>query len=259
MATTYTSTQDLDTLLEGFVSRYYGSYIDGSEDITIGTQYSVDLANSFQQTNEWLSGVNHIKVIPIATQSDGNYPFNVRMLQGNLMIYHRLLGAHYGEFSEGIPGWVRVYLSRANDIYTDIKSQRVVFTDDITQGESGIGQGTFVSRTGVANLYTNWETGFYRAADFAKTYSIQIDGTTDGNNIGQSTFKWSKDGGISFVGTNVDTGTTWIELEAGLSVRWEPIGTGVQTSLGDRFDVRCIPANVGVKAGGVRNVTFGRG
>lgn len=259
MSTTYVSTQDLDTLLENFVSKYYGSYIDGADDVTIGTQYSVDLSNSYQQANEWLSGVNSIKTVPIGTQSDGNYPFNVRMLQGNLMIYHRLLGAHYGEFSDGIPGWIRVYLNRANDIYSDIKNMRVVFADDITQGESGIGQGTFVSRSGMANWYTNWETGYYRASDFAKTYSVRIDGTLSGNSIGQSTFKWSKDGGASFIGTSIVTATTWTELEEGLKIRFEPIGTGNQLEFGDRFDIRCVPMNIQAKSGQVRNVYFRRG
>jgi hypothetical protein len=258
-ATTYISGQDLDTALEGFITKYYGSNIDGAEEITIGTQYGVDMGNSYSQTNEWLSGVNHIKTIPFGTQSDGNYPYHVRMLQANLMIYNRLKSAHYGEFDAGIPGWINTYLTRANEILSDIREQKAVFADDTTQGESGIGIGTYVTHSGAANWYTNWETGFYWASDFAKTYSIVIDGTTGGNSIGDSTYKWSKNGGVSFEETGQTTATTWTEVEAGLFIRWEPNGTSNQLEYGDRFDVRCVPSNIAVKSGGVRPVTFGRG
>lgn len=258
--TTYCSIQDLDSLLEGFVSRYYGSHIDDADDITIGTQFSADQTLSFSQANEWLSGITHIKSLPIATQSDGNYPYHVRMLQGNLMIYTRLKNKHYGEFNDGTPGWINVFLSRAKDIYSDIRQQNVVFDEDITQGESGIHFGTFVTKTGTANWYNNWENGVYKGSDYPRVYSIVIDGTTDGNVIGSATFKWSRDGGISFAAIQQTTGTQWIDLEDGIKFRWGAVGTTAsQLGYGDRYDFKVVPLNVPVKGGGVRYVTFKRG
>lgn len=257
--TTYIQQTDLDSVLEGFVSKYYGSYIDDGEDITIGSQFYIDMDNSFQQTNEWLSGIHHIKNVPIGTQNGGNFPFHVRMLQANLMVYHRLLGKHYGEFSEGIPGWITTYLRRATETLSDIRGQNVVFIDDVTQGESGIGVGSFVTHTGAAQWFSNWETGFYRAADYPKVFVIQIDGTGGGGQIGSSTFKWSKDGGVSFEMATQTTSTYWTSIDSGLCVRWQPIGTGQQLFIGDRFDIPCIPTNVPVKSGGIRHITFMRG
>jgi hypothetical protein len=79
--TTYCSIQDLDSLLEGFVSRYYGTYLNDGEDLTIGTQFSADQWITFQETNEWLQGIPHIKQLPIGTQIGGNFPIHIRMLQ----------------------------------------------------------------------------------------------------------------------------------------------------------------------------------
>lgn len=257
--TTYCSSTDLNSLLDNFVARYYGTYLDNGEDLTIGTQYNDDLQISFEQTNEMLSGIGHIKQLPIGTQSGGNYPHAVRMLQANLMIYNRLKGRHFGEFNEGIPGWVNVYNNRAQDTLSDIKGQNVVFDEDYTQGEQGIGIGSWITKTGTVNLFTNWETGHYDGDDFPRVYVIEIDGTALGTLPGDATFKWSNDNGYSWEAEGVSTDTDWVWIENGLMVRWAPVGTVAECLIGDRFDVPCVPQNIAVKSGNVRFVTFKRG
>jgi hypothetical protein len=178
------------------------------------------------------------------------------------MIYQRLLGAHYGEFSDDIPGWINVYKRRAEEVYSDIEKQNVVFWDEITQGEQGIGIGSWATKAGTVNLFTNWEIGFYTGDAYPKTYVVEIDGTTGGNVIGSATFKWSDNGGYTFATTSATTATNWIGLEAGLEIRWEPAfgytGT-LQLEYGDRFVINCVPQNVPVKGGGIRHAEFRRG
>ena len=258
--TTYCSSTDLDLLLDGFVNKYYGTYLDEGSDLTLSTLYYEDLNRSFVETNELLGGVPHIKTLPFATQSDGNYPVHVRMLQGNLLIFNRLRSRHYGEFTDEFPSWINAFKNRADGILASIRGQNVVFDQDITVGESGIGVGTFSSRSGLANLYTNWETGVYTADDYPKNYVITIDGTSEGNSIGSSTFKWSNDGGVSWIAATQYTATTWVDIEDGITIRWEPIGTGtLQCNYGDVFQFRCVPYNITPKSGGIRQVTFLRG
>jgi hypothetical protein len=264
MSTTYVGTSDLNTALEGFVDAYYGTHLDGGEDLTISDQFYEDMQTSFDKSNELLSGIGHIKTIPVGTQSTGRYPMAVRQMQANFMIYQRLISKHYGEISGEIPGWINVYRTRAMEFYSDIKGQDAVFTDDVSQGESGIGIGSWVTHTGSARIYTNYSAGFYWGADYPRVYVVVIDATSAGTLIGQSTFKWSNDHGLSYAITGVTTSTSWISLENGLSVRWEPFvsGTVVGTldcQIGDRYDILCIPQNVPVKSGNIRFTTFKRG
>lgn len=258
--TTYISIPDLDSVLDGFVAKYYGTFLDGGEDLTIGSQFYVDSNLSFTQANEWLAGIAHIKQLPMGTQpNSGNYPFSVRMLQANLMVYTRLKSRHYGEFNDGVPGWITIFKTRAQDIYSDIKGQNVVFDEDVTQGEQGIGMGSFTSKTGLANWFTNWETGVYTGDDFPRTFVFKIDGTTVGNGIGESTFKWSNDNGVTWSSETQDTDTDWIPIQSGLFVRFEQVGTGSQLGYGDTFIVKCVPLNIPVKSGNVRYITWKRG
>lgn len=258
--TSYISEIDLNALLDGFKERYYGTYVDDGEDVSYGTNYDDDLLLSFNKANEFLYSVSHLKKVPLGTQSDGNYPYSVRALQANLMIYNRLKGRHYGEFTDGIPGWITVYQNNANDLMGDIRNSRVVFDEDVTQGESGISIGTWWTKNGTASMYTNWETGVYQASDFPRTYVIKINSTSAGNEIGQPTFTWSRDGGYSYTGSSATTATHWVGVEGGLAVRWEAVGTGtMQIAYGDLYAVRCVPMNIPTKAGQVKFTTFKRG
>jgi len=257
--TTYIGTYDLNTVLDGFVDKYYGTFLDGGEDLALVSQWPVDLNASFDEINEILSGINSIKQIPFGTQSGGNFPYHVRMLQSNMMIWHRLRSKHYGEFTDGYPAWINAFKNNADQIIADIRGQNVVFQDDITSGESGIGIGTFTAKSGAAQWFSNWETGVFTGYDYPRTYIVEIDGTTAGNGIGSSTFKWSKNNGVSWEEEGRATDHDWVGLDSGLMVRWETRGTGVQLPMGDRFAVLCTPTNIPQKGGNIRFVTFKRG
>jgi hypothetical protein len=258
--TTYCSISDLDSLLEGFVSKYYGTFLDDGDDLTIGTQFSIDQYLSFNQANEWLSGISSLKQVPIGTQpNSGNYPYHVRILQGNLMIYNRLKGRHYGEFTDSIPGWINVYINQAQAILKDIRDENVVFDEDTYQGEQGIGIGSFVSHSGAANWFTNWETGIYTGDDFPRTYVFNIVGTGVHGDINESIFRYSNDGGASWQANYATTSTDWLDAGFGLQIRWEQSGTAQQLCIGDALAVKCVPLNIPVKSGNIRYITFKRG
>lgn len=257
--TSYIGEIDLNGILDGFKERYYGTYIDDDADVTYGTNYEDDLLLSFNKTNEFLYSVPHIKKVPVGTQSDGNYPYAVRALQANMMVHTRLKSRHYGEFTDGIPGWITVFFQNSKELMEDIRHQNYVFDEDTTEGESGIGIGSWTVKNGSCAMYTNWEAGVYYGDDFPRTYVIEINGTTAGNAIGQPTFHWSRDGGYSF-GSSATTATHWVGIENGLAVRWEAVGTGtMQVEYGDRFAVKCVPQNVPTKSGQVKHTTFMRG
>lgn len=263
MATTYIGISDLNVVLDGFATRYYGTYPDDGETLSIDTQFYTDMNASYDEVNEWLAGIPHMKTIPVGTQAGGNYPYHVRSMQANTMIFNRLKNKHYGEFTDQYPGWITAFHNKAIEILSAIRGQGIIFQDDTGVGETGIGIGSFTSaKAGSANLFTNWELGIYTAGDYPRTYIVEIDGTTLGNQIGSSTFRWSNNGGYSFneENTEVLTSMDWVPLEFGLAVRWEPVGTGtLQISYGDRFLVKCVPIDTPQKGRGIKFTTFKRG
>lgn len=75
------------------------------------------------------------------------------------------------------------------------------------------------------------------ALDERRDYQIEIDSVSAGKSVGESTFKWSSDGGATYGATGVTTSQSLVELEDDIFVRFDP-ATGNDFELGDIWDFR---------------------
>ncbi len=73
--------------------------------------------------------------------------------------------------------------------------------------------------------------------DVERDYVVQIDNAGDGS-IGSATFRWSRDGGASWVLSGLPTSTAATVLENGIAVAWTPAFSGVDVVLNDQWLVK---------------------
>jgi len=260
----YATYSDLDRFLEGFATHYYGNRNNPPGTVVIDTTtLDGDLDASFNRINVLLDSIGRVPIVPVGTNVKTGY-YHPHLIEWNAVdtIYNKLRSRHMTEFRDGIPDWMQNFATRANEIFNDIIAGKVVLDTDTTN--RGIGYpvkvGTIV---GVATFHSNWDSGFYTASDYPKIFRIKISGTTEGSAIGQAYFQISEDDGYSYDATESATGTTWISIKSGLNVRWEPAatlyGTQAQLSLGDTWQIRCVPMNVESINSMSRFKTFRRG
>ena len=118
--------------------------------------------------------------------------------------------------------------------------------------ETGVGTpAADSSNEGSAIFYTNWEGygGYYSGTDFPRNYVVEIVGTGSIGDISEGTYKWSRDGGVSWIATTGSCGTDWIHLGSNVYIRWAYGGTGTagQIAIGDRWTWTCRPKYLRVK------------
>ena len=246
----YATFADVERFFEGFATHYYGhkDNLAGTLQIYTGS-LADDLSFSFNKINIELSSVGRVPIIPVGTNVKlGQY--HPHLVEWNAVdtIFNKLKSRHAVEFRDGLPEWMMSFATRANQIINDIVLGRVSLDTDTTT--YGIGYPVEISRVGRGTFYTNWDSGFYWKSDYPKVFRLKIFATTSGNEIGEAEFKSSDNDGYSWSETLSLTGTTWIHLEGGLDVRWEPAGTlygtQAQVEYGDEYQIKCIPANVKV-------------
>ncbi len=208
-----------------------------------------------------MDAIGRIPIVPVGTNpKTGSY--HPALIEWNCLdtIELKLKARHASEFRDKFPDWMDYYGSRRNAIFTDIVSGRIVLDTDTTT--RGIGYPVPVTKLGFATLYTNWNFGFYRATDYPKIFHVRINGTADGNDIGEAEFEISEDDGYSYLATTCDTGTNWIDMENGLWIRWSPgtlTGTRRQLEYHDEWKITCIPSNIRTVGYQSTFKTFGRG
>ncbi len=241
-ATSYCGTSDLNRLLESFVTEFYGTNGYGDS----GTVYD-DMQTTFKQLNEDLDSIGRFRTIPLGTQSDGLYPRWVIECQSNLIIYQKLRSRFLPEF-QGVPDWIKEFKESAKEIIQDVEDGSIVGLDETSLGEQGISAPTS-TQTGVATFYNNFDdpSSPYTGEGVQRTYKIQIDSVSSGSSIGLATYKWSKDGGVSWEESSQSTGTSWDSLENNIRICWQPYtslaGTQVQLALNDYWTFVCTPTN----------------
>lgn len=255
---------DFNSYLEDFGTSYYGTrnYVTGS--ISIDTvAWNTDIQTSFNKINYMLDAVARIPMVPVGTSpKTGSYhPF---LIEWNVcdVIYNKLKARHSQEYNNELPQWMKDYGSRGLQIFNDILSHKIVLDTDTSV--TGIGYPQRISGGGMATLYSNWDSGFYRASDFPKRFRIRISGTNEGSRIGEAVFQVSYDGGFSYDEDDIRTGTEWVEVRDGLFVRWSPpfgtlVGTQSLLEIGDTWEILCTPANVRQTGFDSRFRTFSRG
>lgn len=242
----YASISDLNRYLENFATNYYGSR-DGALG-TIAINLSLiqsDLNSSFEKINSMLDSLNIVPVIPVGTSlKTGSY--NPFLVEWNCCdtIYNKLKSRHYSEFKEDFPSWMVEFGSRGLNIFTDIMNGKI--TLDMQTTEKGIGYPEKVRQSGVAQFHSNWDSGYYTASDYKKTFHFKITSLANGSSFGQARFRVSSDGGFTWNAQEFITGTNWIPIANGLEIRWSPVVSGTMAQFGsaDEWRVTCIPMNV---------------
>ncbi len=243
----YATFTDFEEFLEAFGTNYYGTVAGGTLDGIDITSWQAAIDSSFNRMNTMLDTIDRIPMVPIGTMRTGVY--HPALIEWNVsdVIFNKLRARHLPEYGDKLPDWMLQFGSRGKQIFNSILAGDIALDTDTTN--RGIGSPISVSTKGVAAFYSNWETGFYRPSDFARTYRIKITGTNDGNLIGQARFQLSYDDGYSYSSdTEALTGTGWNTLDSGLAFRWAPyigtLGTNLQLELGDTWKITCIPLNI---------------
>jgi|SRR5882672_6487834 len=254
----YAAISDTERFFEQFATSYYGSRIQPVGTLYIDiTSLQSDLESSYTRMNTYLDAINRIPIVPIGTNiKTGSY--HPLLIEWNCCdtIYYKLKARHSQENAGKLPDWMEGFYRRGTQIFQDIANGYITLDTDTTN--RGIGYPTIVARTGMATLYSNWDSGFYSGSDFAKQFRIKISDTSAGSNIGQAQFQYSEDDGVSYLAPNYFTGTVWCVIHSGLQIRWAAgLGTIAQLVVGDTWRIECIPVNMyHIQGNQVRSSTF---
>jgi len=271
----YAGKGDFERFYEGFATYYYGNRDNSAGTLEISTSVlDGDIASSFDRINILLDSIGRVPIVPVGTnvRTGKHHP---HLIEWNVVdtIFTKLRARHMSEFRDKLPDWMLSFATRADQIFDDIVCGRVVLDTDTTT--RGIGYPVKIAGRSVADFHTNWDSGFYSAVDFPKVFRFRVSGTSEGNEIGQAKFVISEDDGYSYLTGEYETGTSWIHIKNGLSIRWKPaatlgIGTVVvegtptyynelQIEFGDVWQVKCVPMTVSGINSRSTFKTFGRG
>lgn len=256
-ATAYCGLSDLDYYCGSFLLDFYGTMLGGSTGTVFAagsTSAVSDVRHAFRRLNERLDAMPRITTVPVGTDTEtGRYPEALAEWNAKTVIWERLYSRHVQEDVRGeIPDWMSMYKTDIERIETDVNEGNIVFRADTSLGERGIQPPSIATKTGVATFYNNWDRGEpYEDDEYPRTFVVEIDGTSEGNDIGDATFKWSLDAGVTWEEEDLDTSTSWVSLHWNCKIRWSPdTGTGNQLEAGDRWTWRCVP---------LETTAFGRG
>ena len=256
----YATYLDLDRYLEGFATSYYGtlSQVAGTITIDFNTMQN-DIDASYNKINSMLSSIQRIPIVPIGTNpKTGSYhPY---LIEWNTMdsIYVKLRSRHAIEYGGALPQWMNDFGTRSMRIFDQIANGEIILDTDTSF--HGIGYPIKLAGSGIATMYSNWDSGHYTSSDFQRTFRFKIVSTTNGSQIGQAEFKVSQDDGYSYLTDTWVTATNWCDIQSGLNIRWSPgLGTTDQLVIGDIWKVVCTPINILSVGRDTVFKTFGRG
>lgn len=146
--------------------------------------------------------------------------------------------------------WFDYYKKKADEVWDKFRKKQIVLNVQSAPGEVGIMEGTKISGTLYGQMETNWEgygKGFL-GADYPRTWRIEMTGTGTEGGLSEGTFRWSKDNGISWEGTNALTDTNWVYLADEVYVRFHrgtyTGGTTGMWTTSDTWQFRTAPLKI---------------
>lgn len=178
--------------------------------------------------------------LPILKGTDGYYEQTLRDWNAYDSIY-RLVAPRMASQLKGNDKepWFDYYKKQANEIWDKFRTKKITISRLTSPGEAGIQPGTKVSGTLYGDMENNWE-GYgdgFRGADYPRTWRVEMFGTGTAGEVGEGTYRWSKNGGISWEGTNY-TSLDWTLLDDEVYVRFtRGTYTGGTTGLWTTNDV----------------------
>ena len=240
----YAQFSDFENYLEGFGTSYYGTRDNLTGSISINTtKFQSDMDNSFNRINSILMSIDRIPLVPVGTnpRSGSYHPY---LVEWNVVdtIFSKLKARHLIELNGILPEWMNDFGSRCNAIISGLVSGKITLDTDTSN--TGIGMAVRVAGSGIATMYTNWDSGFYNGSDYNRIFRIKVTDFSNGSRVGQSKFVVSGDNGYSYDTALFDTGTSWVNIANGLQVRFAPgLGTSDQFVYGDTWSVEVKPQN----------------
>jgi hypothetical protein len=224
------------------------SYFDGSE---LERVY-----DSFNFINQQLLNLGYDA--PVRKGTSGYYDQSLRDWNAWDSIYRIVMPRAISQSRPNDEGhWFDYYKNRSNELWNKFRKKEVVLNVQTSPGEVGIMAGTKVSGTLFGQMETNWEgygKGFL-GADYPRTWRVEMTGTGTEGGLTEGTFRWSKDNGISWCGTNAITDTNWIYLADEVYVRFHRgTYTGGTTGMWTTSDVwtfRTAPLKISTGGRGV--------
>jgi len=203
--------------------------------------------------NQFLQSLPFIETIPLATTSSGDYDQNIKDLCCYLAIHERVWGKLMQQLPEK-PLWIADFYERGTGMMRDIVDGNLILEIGIGAAEKGIGEpAKGATNSGQALFFTNFDGYFGRLTDAShkRSWILQIDATTSGNNIGQATYKWSMDNGFTWEEETITTGTDWDNLAYNVHIRFQHgTGTANQLNFGDRWTWTTVPERLKQKQHG---------
>lgn len=272
---TYAQLTEFDKHFNGFLDEYYGTYLGGTGGTVLGagsTLAVADLNRHYRLINDFLDSLGRFKRLPIGTQADGSYPQSLIDLNTVSVIGEKLMAVHSGEITGEIPEWIMQYLTYRSEIRTMIKEGQIIFEEEISVAETGVGAPVVVSMGAdtVGEMDSNWDgyageftmelegeqrlrpqvshisgyTKGYQGEDFPRWWHVKVDGTTGGNEIGEATFKYSITGGATWEDTGLATDDDWYYLGWGVYIRFTFSGGTSHFNYDDEWKFYCVPKRI---------------
>uniref|UniRef100_A0A6M3XSR7 Uncharacterized protein n=1 Tax=viral metagenome TaxID=1070528 RepID=A0A6M3XSR7_9ZZZZ len=186
--------------------------------------------------------------VPVATTTSGVYDQHLVAINANMANYYLTRRRHGHEWNEE-PPWISMFREDAETTLDAIGSRHIVFEEQTSAVESGIGPVTAgATNTGSSIFHSDryGYAGVYLDSQYPRTFVVEIDAVGADSDVSDSTYKWSADG-VTWNTTGASCGTAWQELMQNAHIRWQRVGgTTDQVALGDRYTFTCTPLSKAV-------------
>ena len=233
----YCSLDDLARYgLEG-ATNYYADAAEGT----------VFVNQAYDWLNRRLEALLPDVSVPVATNSAGVYDQHLIAMNALMADYYLARRRHGAEWNEE-PPWISMFREDAERTLDAIGSRHIVFEEQTSGVESGIGPVTVATGVGSALFHSDryGYNGPYTDSQYPRTFVVEIDSAGANADISDSTYKWSADG-VTWNASGVPCGTGWQELLYNAHIRWERVdGTLNQVLEGDQWTFTCTPLSKAV-------------
>ena len=203
-------------IYESELESYYTNIIDYSTEHTQNKLTSV-----YHKINRRLEAQN-IKA-PRSKNPDGFHDQSLRDWNAWWGIYFMIQDweGNRPNDVEGKP-WYQKYWDEGEQIYEDIKKRKIVFRDQISASEVGIGKPSRIAGSSIGTMENNWDNSYgkgFQGSDFERIWTVEVLGTGASGGINEASMIWSKDGGMTTQGT-ITSSYDWIALGDEVFVRF---------------------------------------
>lgn len=238
-----------DTGLQTYIKPHelYG-YYENVEDYFDGSELE-RVYDSYNFINQQLLNLGYDA--PVRLLQDGVYDQSLRDWNAWDSIY-RIVSPRAISQSRSTDEvfWFDYYKKRADEIWDKFRKKQIVLNVQTAPGEVGIMAGTKISGTLYGQMETNWE-GYgkgFQGADFPRTWRVEITGTGTSGGLTEGTYRWSRDNGVTWDGTNALTDTGWVHLADEVYIRFHRGtylgGTNGMWTTSDVWNFRTAPLKI---------------